>query len=379
MQRCPKCNRTYQDDKQKFCTHDGGRLEPYAPPLNEAPTSFDLGATMRTDSSDLGETLLDKAAELNKTMAAPPPPPPSPQLSKTIAVPSPPKVTPAAAAPPPPPPQPPPSQPPQNKTVAAPPPQSPPAGGIRPTGTMPGSSQTSELPRPQETTGFPPPASGVSQPSGWPPAPPPPATASTPHRQPVAPPLAPGHITQPVQKPNRLPLVIGGIVVLLLLAVGASVIAYMMYSRKSEPKPTNEPGLTSNISTDKKDVTNANANTAGNANSSTSKFEAPPNSLKFVNSRADLDGKLAEHYADFSFYYPRLWTLDPKSGVPGASNFVKVDRIVPPDFKQESFAVGWYDSKGMMTADRAIFPNLVSRFNAYAAERRALRGLAPQR
>src|ERR1044071_5416705 len=99
MQRCPKCNRTYQDDKQKFCTHDGGRLEHYDPPLNEAPTSFDLGATMRTDSSDLGETLLDKAAELSRTMAVPPPPPQP--LNKTIAVPSPPPVSPPAAPPPP--------------------------------------------------------------------------------------------------------------------------------------------------------------------------------------------------------------------------------------------------------------------------------------
>ena len=155
---------------------------------------------------------------------------------------------------------------------------------------------------------------------------------------------------------------------LLLLAVGASVIAYMMYSRKSEePKPENEPSLTSNINANKKEVANANANTAGNANSSTSTFEAPPNSLKFVNSRTSLDGKLAEHYADFSFYYPRLWTLDPKSGVPGASNFVKVDRVIPPDFKQESFAVGWYDSRGTIANDRASFPNLVNQFSTRLA------------
>src|SRR5712691_5781812 len=27
MKRCPKCNRTYTTDTQKFCTHDGGVLE----------------------------------------------------------------------------------------------------------------------------------------------------------------------------------------------------------------------------------------------------------------------------------------------------------------------------------------------------------------
>ena len=26
MRRCPKCNRTYSTDTQKFCTHDGGLL-----------------------------------------------------------------------------------------------------------------------------------------------------------------------------------------------------------------------------------------------------------------------------------------------------------------------------------------------------------------
>ena len=27
MKRCPKCNRTYTTNTQKFCTHDGGILE----------------------------------------------------------------------------------------------------------------------------------------------------------------------------------------------------------------------------------------------------------------------------------------------------------------------------------------------------------------
>jgi hypothetical protein len=27
MKRCPKCNRTYTTDTQKFCTHDGVVLE----------------------------------------------------------------------------------------------------------------------------------------------------------------------------------------------------------------------------------------------------------------------------------------------------------------------------------------------------------------
>lgn len=244
---------------------------------------------------------------------------------------------------------------------------------------MPNSSQTSELHRPQATTGFPPPT-GSSQPSTWPPPPvapqsqppaPTPVAPTAPPRQQqqVAPPvIAPGHITQPVRTSSRTPLIIGGILVLLLLIGGASVLAYMMYSRSnSEPKATNESGLNSNAGTANRDVANVNANTAANSNSSTSTFEAPPNSLKFTNSRAKLDGKLAEHYADFAFYYPRLWTLDSKSGVPGASNFVKVDRIVPPEFTQESFAVGWYDSRGTIESDRSSFPNLVNLFSTNLA------------
>jgi hypothetical protein len=160
-------------------------------------------------------------------------------------------------------------------------------------------------------------------------------------------------------------LIIGGVVVLLLMVAGAIIVAYLMMSGKEETKQAGGPALSSNVGTNS--GSNMNANTASNVNANTGAFEAPPNSLKFVNSRASLDGKLAEHYADFSFYYPRLWTLDPKSGVAGASNFVKVDRIIPPNFRQESFAVGWYDSRGTMESDRASFPGLVNRFSTNLA------------
>jgi hypothetical protein len=170
-----------------------------------------------------------------------------------------------------------------------------------------------------------------------------------------------------VRKPSRLPLILGGVLLLLLLLVGIPAVAYFVLSgKKSEPKPTNEPSLNSNVSgadAGNKGNANTGASVNGNTNSVASTFEAPPNSLKFVNSRAGLDGKLAEHYMDFSFYYPRLWTLDPKAGVPGASNFVKVERIIPPGFPQERFAVGWYDSRGTVATDRASFPALVQKFN----------------
>jgi hypothetical protein len=82
-----------------------------------------------------------------------------------------------------------------------------------------------------------------------------------------------------------------------------------------------------------------------------------------VNSKDNLDGKLAEHYLDFSFYYPSSWEPDAKAGVPGASNFAKVERRLPPDFTQENFAVGWYTSKGTFEADRSAFPQLTEIFS----------------
>jgi hypothetical protein len=353
MQRCPKCNRTYQDDAQKFCTHDGGRLAPYTEPAagaGDAPTTFDLGVTLKTDASGLGETVLNAAAELNKTMAAPPPPPPPPKPA-AAATPPPPLNRTVAAAPPPSAPSPSPSAtpPPQNKTIAAPPPTAPQTSELRPTSTIPNYSPTAEIARPQGTTGFQTPPTATPQPSPWQPAPP--TAQPAVGQQVVAPP--------PARKSSRMPLILGGVVVLLCLLIGVGALLYFALSKpKSADGPS--PGLGSNISTNTKDDTNSNA---GKTNVGSNGIEAPPNSARFVNSRANLDGKLAEHYLDFSFYYPRLWTLDPKAGVTGASNFVKIDRIAPPNFPLERFAVGWYDSNGTVSGDRAAFPNLVQKFD----------------
>lgn len=93
-------------------------------------------------------------------------------------------------------------------------------------------------------------------------------------------------------------------------------------------------------------------------------FVPPPDTVQFQNSASNLDGKLAEHYFDFSFYYPKSWQLDPKSGVPGAANFVKVERSLPPNFPQENFVVGWYTSTGTFVGDLRNFPQRVEEFSA---------------
>src|SRR5205807_919406 len=53
-----------------------------------------------------------------------------------------------------------------------------------------------------------------------------------------------------------------------------------------------------------------------------------------------------------------------KAGVAGANNFAKVERLIPPDFTQENFAVGWYSSQGSMENDRPQFHTLVENLSA---------------
>ena len=108
----------------------------------------------------------------------------------------------------------------------------------------------------------------------------------------------------------------------------------------------------------------ANNNSAESTNTSINSaandaFVPPAGAAKFTNSRDRLDGKLAAHYIDFSFYYPKSWQTDTSAGVAGSSNFVKIERRLPPDFTQENFAVGWYTSGGNFETDEPTFPQLV--------------------
>lgn len=98
-------------------------------------------------------------------------------------------------------------------------------------------------------------------------------------------------------------------------------------------------------------------------------YSPPPNAVEFVNSNAKLDGKLAEHYVDFSFYYPRGWQKDPTAGVSGATNFAKVERRIPPDLTQENFAVGLYLSAGSAESDRAAFHTVAENLSSQFAKK----------
>jgi hypothetical protein len=430
MLRCPKCNRSYQDDMQKFCTHDGGRLVPDF----ERPQVFDPNATVQGHLANLDIPVTPPAPRqpaeqpqnLNATIAGPlPSTPPPPQQAQ-----------PPHQAPPPQPVSPPPQQAQPRQPQEQPPPQPPVAPSSMPTLTstnaFPPSGETKGLhqqttrlsqPLPSLPTSAPPPRTDEplrpepprqSPPSSapqqfptmmappTPPAPPPlPPTTGAPfqtgpmggaqesHRetptfdsqfsqqlrpqtaaQPSAPttgPIQPASATgAPKKSKLGLVLAVGGVIVLLLL-IGGGVGAYFIFIRNKMPKDDGggvvavDPTLNSNR--------NANVNPSPSPTQSVKAQEAPPGSIKFENSKETIDGKLADHYVDFYFYYPQSWQKSPKAGVPGAANFVEVERRLPPDLTQEDLAVSWYDSKGTVEADLAgRLPDLIKAQDANYAK-----------
>ena len=176
----------------------------------------------------------------------------------------------------------------------------------------------------------------------------------------------PGRTSRPLQdkKKSKLPLILGALAVVLLLGA-AGVAGFFFYVIRPRLQEFQRGPVV--VQDAPPEQTNANTpagNTNTNTNTTTTEstevpFVPPPGTTKFTNSTTNLDGKLAEHYIDFSFYYPETWEPDKKAGVEGASNFVKVERRLPPDFTQENFAVGWYTSKGNYEADTPTFPRLV--------------------
>lgn len=318
MKSCPKCNRTYPDEGQKFCTFDGGLLI--------APQTFDPNATMRATSIDL-----NAASER----------PTSRDLPDTNAT-----VMDSYPA-----------------TVALP-------RNTGPTGPPTSAPNTADITKPEP----PPPP-----PPSWSPPPRPPAQTS----QPLPPPTpAVQHTSSPLpaqapaasaplpaapiaQQKSKLPWIIVG--VLLFLLLGGGVLASAFYflvikpNQVAERRPENQPVV-------QPTVESAPSPSIQPSPATDDTFVPPPNTVQFENSGANLDGKLAEHYFDFSFYYPKSWQRDPKAGMPGATNFVKVDRSLPPNFIQENFAVGWYTSTGTFEGDRQNFPQRVQEYSAALAK-----------
>jgi hypothetical protein len=162
------------------------------------------------------------------------------------------------------------------------------------------------------------------------------------------------------QKKSKMPWIIAGVLVFLLLGGGVLAAAFFFVvkprldqvaDRRTEPvvQPTIEAAPSPSVEQPSPTPEDT--------------FVPPPDTVQFENSAANLDGRLAEHYFDFSFYYPKSWRRDPNAGVPGATNFVKVDRSLPPNFIQENFAVGWYTSTGTFDGDLQNFPQRVEEYS----------------
>jgi hypothetical protein len=282
MKRCPKCNRTFPDENQRFCTVDGGLLI--------SQQGFDPNATIRATSADLGIEPTGYSSETAATSRK------LPDMGATIAA-----------------------------SAAATTPATAPSAG--PTGTPTSPALPSAAPRQSQGS---------------------PATT--------------GQLPQPKKK-SKLPLILGILAVLLFLGIGGIAVAFFYVIKPRLEQMQERPIVMREVPPAEETNTNTNLS-ADNTNTTTTPTEAeeyvpPADATKFANSADNLDGKLADHYIDFSFYYPKSWQTDPKAGVSGASNFVKVERMLPPDFTQENFAVGWYTSKGSFESDLPTFPQLV--------------------
>ena len=306
MKSCPKCNRTFPDEGQKFCTFDGGLLI--------APQTFDPNATIRATSIDL-----NAASERPTSRDLPDP----------------------------------------NATII----ENYPATVALPRNTGPTGPGTSDISKPPATT-----------PPAPPPPPPPPAAEPTKHTTagvalPAPAPAttvasAPLPTPPPVaQKKSKMPWIIAGVLLFLLLGGGVLAGAFFFVikprlDQMAAERDVNRPSENTNIT-----VPSPAPTVEAPSPSPEDTYQPPAGAVPFTNSNDKLDGKLAEHYFDFSFYYPDSWVRDPKSGVAGATNFVKVDKTLPPDFTQENFAVGWYTSTGTFVGDLASYPQRVKEFS----------------
>jgi hypothetical protein len=164
-------------------------------------------------------------------------------------------------------------------------------------------------------------------------------------------------------------LVLGILGVLLVLGAGALGAAYFLAIKPAlekrtlaRPQPSPEPSVAA--------TPIAESSPSGPPSGPEEKkneqppYAPPADAVQFENSSSALSGKLADHFVEFSFYYPERWEKDPKSGTAGANNFIEVHRQLPPNFTQESVAVSWYESAGSFEKDQSSFRSLVEAKNA---------------
>lgn len=164
-----------------------------------------------------------------------------------------------------------------------------------------------------------------------------------------------------------MPLIIGGVLLFLLLGAAGIAAAFFLVVKPRLDQMAAERGVNEN-----RPVVTTNTNTATPeptieqpSPSPEATFEPPPNSVQFTSTNEGLKGALAEHYFDFSFYYPNSWERIER---PGAQNFIEVERRIPPDFTQENFVVGWYTSTGTFLGDLPTYKDRVAEFSTRLAK-----------
>ncbi len=227
------------------------------------------------------------------------------------------------------------------------------------------SAKTEVLPRNTGSTGAQ--TVNVRQPQPQPPPPPPPPSEAAP--APVQ--VSTGPISEPLPVPeksqSKLPWILGGVALLLLLGLGglAGLFFFFIQPRLeqlnqrttvvTEPSPVPQSNQNSTI-----------ASSTPESRPEVLPYEPGPGMTQFVNSKDRLDGRLADHYIDFSFYYPQNWQVDPQSGVPGASNFARVMKMEEDDtgeYLLESAALSWYNSNGTYDGDAPVFSERAKNFS----------------
>jgi hypothetical protein len=376
MKCCPKCNRTYSTEAQRFCTIDGEVLvpvevkqpagsndttalnaptmvmphetvaktaEPFDPYKTIAGTQT-LGVKneptgeMKTRAThDLASSQFASTQESSLRQTSGPASTPNPaNISETLR---------ELSAPP-----------------SLPEPQQA-SGSLR--GRDTGEIETAVLVKPRSSAPLEPPSAPLKAPSAPLPEPAPvPSSPSAPL------PFAESSQPQPVQqwapaRKSKATLIMGVLAVLLLLGIGVAGAGYVfvlkpyLAKRASRARTTTPNRNSGGPSTNTRGVSSNSNTKQANIDEEPPPVSPPADSAKFTNSSRNLDGRLADHFVDFSFYYPRTWQKDPNSGVPGASNFVEVHRRLPPDFTQESLAVGWYSLVGSSQSDQDALHTLV--------------------
>ena len=315
MKRCPKCNRTFPDENQKFCTFDGGLLITSAlfdPNMTIRATAADV-ETYTTESTDEGATSRD----LPTVISTAPPAPPHVDPNETMMASAPTAVFPRNTGPT------------NNPTSANLPPPSPPSQASVPLGAVTASRPFPQQGRPQST-----------------PLPAP-------------------------KKKSKLPWILAALFVLFLLGGGALAAVFFVVVKPRldqlrEPVVAEAPKTTSN------EEPNKNPSPETKVESPVEDTFVPPSgAVKFANSGDKLDGKLAEHYLDFYFYYPGSWQSDPNAGVAGASNFARVFKTVKEgadEYTPQSVAISWYNSNGTYDGDVSVFPSRVESLSAQLAK-----------